>query len=155
MLQDVIGHTIPVKPKNIFQPQKNLGHFKSPAGKYQIQTTKIINKAQSILQAISQSPVSRESARTLYHTVYRPAVEYVLGQSFLNSAQLKTIEKLSLPWIFNKCGFEKTTSRAVLFGPANLGGGGFVPLAAKAGVEYITQFLKFWRTPKTQCGKLF
>ena len=113
MLQDMTGHTIPVKPKNIFQPQKKLGHFKSPAGTNQTQTAQLISKAQHISQAIAQSPVSRDSARLLYHTVYRPAVEYVLGQSFLNQAQLTTIEKLSFPWIFNKCGFAKTTSRAI------------------------------------------
>ena len=48
MLQDITGHIIPVKPKNIFQPQKNLGQFKSAAGTNQTQTAQLISKAQHI-----------------------------------------------------------------------------------------------------------
>ena len=122
------GNVIPVRPKNIYQPRRNLGHFKSPAGKFNTQAKVILQKAQSISKAISQSPVSQEAAFVLYHTVYRPAVEYVLGQSFMTTSQLYTIEKLSLPLIINKCGFAKTTHRALVFGPPDIAGGGFIPL---------------------------
>ena len=148
------GDTIPVKSKNIFQARRNLGHYKSPAGTQKTQFQTVLTKAQRLSQAISQCPISRESAYALYHSVYQPAVEYVLGQSFLNPAKLQTIQKKSLPWIFNKCGFAKITSRALLFGPSDIGGGGFIPLQAKAGAEYVTQFIKFWRSPHTQCGQV-
>ena len=153
-LHDSTGNSIPVTAKNIFQPRKNLGHIKGPAGTYKTQADAILAKAQSISQAIAQCPVSREAAYVLYQSVYRPAVEYTLGQSFLNAAQLGTIAKKSLPWIFNKCGYARSTSRALLYGPSDLAGGGFVPLNAKAGSDYVTHFLKFWRSPHTQCGKL-
>ena len=32
-LTDPNGNVIPVSPKNIYQPRRNLGHFKNPAGK--------------------------------------------------------------------------------------------------------------------------
>ena len=119
LLKHPTGATIPVQPKNTFQPKCNLGHYKSPAG---IQTTQtkakaVLAKVKGISQAISQSPISQDSAYALYHPVYRPAVEYVLGQSFVNSSQVQTIQKVSFPWIFNKCDFAKNTSRALLFGP--------------------------------------
>jgi hypothetical protein len=51
-----------------------------------------------------------------------------------------------MPRLYEKCGFNRNTSRAVLAAPIELGGGGFSPLYVTAGTGYVTHFLKNWRT---------
>ena len=46
------------------------------------------------------------------------------------------------------------TARAILQGPADLGGGGFRPLQTTAGSGYVTHFLKFFRSPHEDVSKL-
>jgi hypothetical protein len=45
-------------------------------------------------------------------------------------------------------------SRAVLGGPANLTGGGIIPLVATTGVGEVLHFIKNWRTPNKDIGKV-
>ncbi|OEU21556.1 hypothetical protein FRACYDRAFT_235180 [Fragilariopsis cylindrus CCMP1102] len=89
----------------------------------------------------------------LYESVWKPAIEYVIPQSFLSDKQLISIEKASMPQIYAKCGFNRNTARAVLAGPIELGGGGFTPLKVTAGAGYVTHFLKNWRTITEDIGK--
>ena len=148
------GLAIPITEKNIFTPRKNLGHYKSPAGTTHTQTNKILARATELSNTISACCVTRAEAKTLYQAVYRPAIEYAIPQSFMSEKQLKLIERKTLPKIFAKCGFNRNTARSILFGPQEIGGGGFVPLYAVAGTGYIKHFLKHWRTPKEQAGKI-
>ena len=62
-LDDAHGAPIPVTPKNIiFQPRKNLGHFKAPAGTSVTQYDEIMKKAKSISNAIVRTGVTRDKA---------------------------------------------------------------------------------------------
>jgi hypothetical protein len=85
---------------------------------------------------------TRSEIRMLYESVWKPAVEYVIPQSFLSEKQLSKIERASMPKLIAKCGFNRNTSRAVLTGPIELGGGGFTPLKVTAGTGYVNRFLK-------------
>jgi hypothetical protein len=58
-----------------------------------------------------------------------------------------------MPKLYACCGFNRNTSRAVLAGPIELGGGGFTPLKVVAGTGYVTHFLENWRTPNEDIGK--
>jgi hypothetical protein len=60
-----------------------------------------------------------------------------------------------MPKLYAKCGTNRNTSRAVLAAPFELGGGGSTPLYVTAGTTgYVTHFLKNWRTPTEDIGKL-
>ena len=85
-------------------------------------------------------------------TVYRPAVEFTLAQSFLSDSQLQQIEQKTLLRIYAKCGYNRNTAKVILQGPRELGGAGFTPLRAAAGA--VVHFLRYWRTPKEETGKL-
>ena len=126
----------------------------SPAGNYKIQAAKILEKATEISQAVTKCRITRPEAQMLYQSVYRPAVEYTLSQTFLTSTQYQKIQQKTMPRIFAKCGFNRNTSRKVLFGPQHLGGGGFIPLQAVAGAGYVQHFLKQWRSPAEEIGKV-
>ena len=82
-------------------------------------------------------------------------MECTLPQSFLSQKkQLSNIEKKTLLQLHVHCGFNRNISRAVLQGPRELGGGGFTPLNTVAGSSYIAHFLKFFRSPQEDAGKL-
>jgi len=64
-----------------------------------------MKKARSISNAITRTGVTRDKARMLYESVYRPAVEYTIPQSFLTKKQLENIEKKNLPKLYAKCSY--------------------------------------------------
>ena len=82
---------IPIQEKDIHTSRKNLGHFKSPSRNYAPQLHNLCTKATELSKAITSCPVSRDEAKQLYETVFRPAIEYPLGQSFLTPKQLHSI----------------------------------------------------------------
>jgi hypothetical protein len=153
-ITDGQGRSVPITHKNVFTPRLNLGHLKCPSRGTKLQAEVLLTKATKISTDITLTNCSREEARTLYESCFRPAIEYVLPQSFITSKQLSTITKKSMPAIFAKCGYNRNTSRNVLFGPLNLGGAGFMPLATTASTGHVLHFLKFWRSPTTDAGKL-
>ena len=140
---------------NTYTPRKNLGHFKSPAGSYNAQYEAILKKAKGVFDGIISSGATRSEAWLFYDSVYRLEVEYALPQSFFRQKQLSNIEKKTLPWLYARCGFKRNTSRAIVQGPAELGGCGFTPLPTVARFGYIAHFLKFFCSPQEDVGKLF
>jgi hypothetical protein len=153
LLTNEHGDDVAIKSKNIYQTRINLGHAKSPAGDRSTECSRTENKAIAIADAIVKCGCTRSEARMLYQAVWKPAVEYVIPQSFLSEKQLRKIEKASMPKMYACCGFNRNTSRAVLAAPIELGGGGFTPLKVVAGTGYVTHFLKNWRTPEEDIGK--
>ena len=69
------GDTIPIDPKIVYTPRKNLGHNKAPGGNYLSQKEEILAKAATVMDGIIMSGASRKEAGRLYETVYRPTVE--------------------------------------------------------------------------------
>ena len=143
-----------IKNKNIYTPRKKLGHHKSPAGHFQTQTKEAMKKAKTISEANFRTKATQDQARMMYETVYRPAVEFTLTQSFLSESQLQQIEQKTLPRIYAKCGYNRYTAKVTLQGPRKLGGTGFTPLRVAAGAGSVVHFLRHWRTPKEETGKL-
>jgi hypothetical protein len=52
-----------------------------------------------------------------------------------------------------KCGYNRNTKRAIIYGPAHLGGANFRSLYSVQGVGQLLSFIKYWRSP-CQAGKL-
>jgi hypothetical protein len=146
------GDLIPIQSKNVHQTRINLGHAKATGDTCTTEFGRTLKKADNIGDAIGQCGGTR-AEKMLYRSVWKPAVEYTLPQSFLSKQQLKKIKQSFMPKLYAKCGFNRNTSRAVLAAPIELGGGGFTPLYVTAGTGYVTHFLKNWRTPTEDIGK--
>ena len=154
ILTDAAGGDVTIGGKNIYQTRTNLGHDKSPGSNGITHYKRVLKKGLGIAEAIVKCGGTRDESRMYYDTVWRPAVEYTLSQSFLSDKQLKAIEKACLPKIISKCGYNRMTSRAILGGPANLTGGGIIPLVAATGAGEVLHFVKNWRTPQEDIGKV-
>ena len=96
---------------------KTLGHYKATAETNRTRHEKILVKAEDLVNALTRSSASRTDAMRFYTTIYRPAVEYTLTQSFLTGKQLHRIEKASMPAIYSKCRYNRKTARSALQGP--------------------------------------
>jgi hypothetical protein len=153
-LKDAEGGDVNIVGKSIYQPRLNLGHLKAPARTGIKHFNKVLTNATGIADAVVKCGGTRDESRMYYDTVWRPAVEYTLSQSFLSEKQLKKIESSCLPKIISKCGYNRNTSRAVLGGPANLTGGGIIPLVATTGAGEVLHFIKNWRTPNEDIGRV-
>jgi hypothetical protein len=127
---------------------------KAPASNGIKHFKKVLMNATGIADAVVKCGGTRDESRMYYDTVWRPAVEYTLSQSFLSETQLKKIESSCLPKIISKCGYNRNTSREVLGGPANLTGGGIIPLVATTGAGEVLHFIKNWRTSNADIGKV-
>ena len=64
------------------------------------------------------------------------------------------IDKASLGRLIATSGYNQNMDRRVAQAPIELGGAGFVPLKAYAYYGYIMYFIKHWRTPEEEIGKI-
>ena len=90
---------------------------------------------------MSKCNCTRTENRMMYNTVYKPSVEFTLGQSFLSKKQLNSIERKTLPKIKAMCGFNQNTSKAIMEAPIELSGGGFTPLHVTASASSVMHFV--------------
>ena len=137
---------IPIPSKRSYEPHKTLGHYKAPTSRQQDELQSLQQKADRVALLISASPLTRSGAYLAYHTVYNPSVRYTLPQSFFDAKVLDRAQAPSLQRIIAKCGYNRKTARALLFGPTRYGGGGFLPWYLLQGEGQIVHFLKHWRT---------
>ena len=84
------GQGITIEPKNIYQPWKYLGHFKSPSEMFKMQTDENLKKAMEINVAITKCGATFNEAQIFRNLVWHPALEYTLAQLFLSDTQLQT-----------------------------------------------------------------
>jgi hypothetical protein len=116
-----LGYTIPIPFKNVYTTHKTLGQYQAPAGTSKTQLLKTQANQTTLSQYLASSPDTRSQASVFYHTIYLPSI-YVLPQSFFTSQELDTAEKKSTPAIFAKEGFNRNTSRHLMYGPSDYAG---------------------------------
>jgi hypothetical protein len=83
-LTDAEGGDINIVGKSIYQPRLNLGHLKAPARNGIKHFNKVLTNATGIADTVVKCGGTREESRMYFDTVWRPAVEYTLSQSFLS-----------------------------------------------------------------------
>ena len=154
ILTNDIGEDVPIKAKSIYQPKLNSGYYKSPDGNQTTQTIKLKQKASTLTDNIIAYNVSRNKAHTLFQTVWKPSIEYAIGQSFLSEKQLASVEKASLLKLYSACRFNRNTKREILQAPTELSGGGSTPLHVTASAVYVHHFIRNWRTQTKDLGKV-
>jgi hypothetical protein len=138
------GPTIKIPFKNVYTTHKTLGHYQAPAGTSRTQLLKIQATQSDLSQYLASSPATRTQASIFYHTIYLPSI-YVLPQSFFTPQELDTTEKKSMPVIFAKEGYNRNTTRDLLYGPTDYAGGSHISWNWMQGEGQIMNFLKYWR----------
>jgi hypothetical protein len=75
-----------------------------------------------------RSSLTPNEARIYYEAVFLPSINYVLPQCFFSPSDLRTIGSKAQQAFVIKCGFSRTMSLDVRYGPKELGGAGFLTL---------------------------
>ena len=137
------------------QAHKILGHWKSPADpKQSTQMKSLVAKANQTALLISASPLTREGALIAYRCKYIPSLKYVLPQCWFEHSRLQAGERYSMAKIIAKCGYGRTTPKALLYAPKEYAGAGFVHWYTLQSEGQIQQFIKHWRTTTTVSAML-
>jgi hypothetical protein len=147
------GAPIPIQSKSVLNPHKTLGHYRAPAGLAKTQLKELRNKSKTMARQVSSSPLDRRESRTFYDVIYLKSMGFVLPNCYFTEKELNSVQSPAICAFIPKCGFNRNTKRAIIFGPKKLAGAGFGSLFHLQGEGQILQFLKYWRTD-SQTSKL-
>ena len=136
------SETVPFRSP--YNAHKTLGYWKSPSGTQTTQFKILKTKCDNHARIVSTSALTRRDAWTYYFSMYLTSPGYPLQLSHFSPAQLHKLETKSLPAIISKCGFNRNTSRRVIYGPVRLNGGGFRPFTTEQGLGQTLYILKQW-----------
>ena len=137
-----------------YAAHKTLGCYKEPAGIQVKQFEQLKEKSDSITEFLWKMPLQRSEAWTYYTACYLPSVCYPLTASHLSPTQLTKIQVKAMSIIIPRCGYNRNTHRAIIYGPHRIGGAGFRHLKVEQGVLHVAYFLRHLRK-KSQIGQLF
>ena len=132
---------------------KYLGCQKCPANQKQ-QHAALQAKCDDYARIINCSRLSRRGTQVFYQAIYRLSVNYPLPVCYFSFKELDKIQRKVHQAMVSGSGFNKFTSRAVLFGPAYLGGASFFHLYDEQGYGQVSHFIKAWRSPNTHSGQI-
>ena len=138
------NEVLTVPSSSVYKGYKTLGCYKSPSGAQMTQYEKLEQKCLRHARIVSTSALSRAETWTYYYSKYLPSVNYPLPVCHFPIKKLIQLEKKVLPAIFSGCGFNRNTSRNILFGPTWLNGAGYRPLSTEQGVGQLQFFVKHW-----------
>ena len=136
-----------------YKAHKTLGHYKEPAGSQQEQFRQLKKLSDESTAFLFKCPLTRHEAWTYYFACYLPSIGYTLPCSSLTRNKLEQVQKKAFPIIVARCGFNRNTHRAILYGPVELGGANFRHLYVQQGLGQVSEFIRNWRL-KSTAGKL-
>ena len=121
-LENEKGEDIEIRTKKIDKARKNLGHWKEPQViKLPKQYKQSLETAVDTSENIFTAPLTRKEAATIFQGVWRPKVEYPLGQTYLTDKHVNKIESASLPKVIAKCGYNRNMPIEIRGGLEELG----------------------------------
>ncbi|KAI2510607.1 hypothetical protein MHU86_3718 [Fragilaria crotonensis] len=136
-----------------YTAHKTLGHYKDPAGTQREQYRQLKRKSDSITAFLWATPLNRSETWTYYFAYYLPAVCYPLASSSLTPQCLDRVQRKAMSIIVPRCGFNRHTKRAIIYGPLALGGASFRSLVVQQGISQAMMFIRQWRN-NSIAGKL-
>ena len=152
-LKDKEGREFDIERWKTSQATKYLGAHKAPADQRQ-QAMATKRKCDDFCRVINCSHLTRTETQCFYWAIYRLSMNYVLPTTYFTKAELHRIQARAHRTIVGRSGYCRTTAGAVLYGPRQYGGAGFFHLYDDQGYGQIKLFMKLWRSPTTQAGKL-
>jgi len=126
---------------------KLLGCYKCPTGKLETQAKILLQKCNDFAKVVNSSSLSRHDSLIFYRHIYIPSVSYPLSSTAFTEKQMDAIQRRANRSLSQSCGYAKTTPFAIIHGPSEYGGSGFVNLMDTQTFLQIQQFVKHWRTP--------
>ena len=112
----------PLKQLSAHTAHKTLGTYKSPAGNenaaFQVITSKNVIHA----KILARSPFNKIDAWTYYHAIYLPSISYPFPSSSFSTEQCRTLQVQIKKSLLLKCGYNRSTPNAVIYGHSDFAG---------------------------------
>ena len=124
---------------------KTLGHYKEPSGNQKEQSRQLQKKSDDVVAFLWKCHLTRSESWIFYYTCYVPSLSYPLTASHFTELQLTKIQRKAMSIIIARCGFNRHTHRAIIYGPSEYGGAGFKRLYDQQGIGQIKAVLRHWR----------
>lgn len=152
-LQNKQGDTVNIKHVPTTEAVKYLGCHTCPANNH-TQMEELLKKANKFAKQVNCSRLTRRETQCMYWAIYKTSVGYALPMCHFTKEELDKIQAKAHVAMLTKSGYNRFTPTAVVYGPHYLGGAGFYHLYDDQGYGQVRAFLKFWRSPGTETGKL-
>ena len=86
--------------------------------------------------------------------IYRLSANYVLPTTYFTKSQLHVIRAQAHSAMVSRSGYCRMTANDIIYGPKQYEGAGFFHLYDDQGYGQVKTFMKLWRSPSSQAGKL-
>jgi hypothetical protein len=137
-----------IQHKSSYDHHKTLGVYKSPSGKHSKQLQILKKKSDEHGNTVKTSPFTWHEAWTFYYSIWLTSVGYPLPSCSFTFAQLDGVQRRAIRAILSRCGYNRHTHRAIIFGPLSLGGANFCHLWVEQGNAQVMTFLQTLATPQ-------
>ena len=149
------GVTIAIQEKGKDQPteinhidcntaHRTLGVYKTITGNQSEQKKQTSEKSETISRAVGAANFTRKQTKTAWNTMYIPGVTYPSVATYLERELVK-IENKAIMVFLPKMRYNRTTARAVVYGPEDHGGIGIKSLYAEQSIAQITAMIQHTR----------
>jgi hypothetical protein len=152
-IRDQAGILLPIEQWKNSSAAKYLGTFICIANNDK-QHKVLMEKCNTFARLINCSTLDRTESQTFYWAIYRLSSNYPLPTAHFTFKELDKVQAKSHVAMVTHMGYNRTTSKAVLYGPTSLGGAGLFHLYDDQGYGQIKTLLKHWRTPDSQIGRM-
>ena len=150
-IQDSQAQVLPIQQWPNSMATKYLGVHKSFANQSK-QASILIAKCNHYAKVIQSSHLTRGETQVFYWSNYRLIA--VLPSTYFTKDELTRIQSTSHSAMVARMGYCRTTPREIIYGSKSLGGASLFHLYDDQGYGQLKTFLKFWRSPTTQPGRL-
>ena len=141
------GKDQPTKIKHLDcdEAHRTLGVYKTITGNQMEQKKQTSQKGETITRAVGAATFTRKQTKTAWNAIYIPGVTYLSVATYLQEKELVQIESKAIMVFLPKMGYNRTTARAVVYGPAEQGGIGIKSLYAEQSIAQITALMQHTR----------
>jgi ribonuclease HI len=126
---------------------RSLGIRMAPSGTFETEYLHRFSQAKAMAHNMISAKFSHAAADLAFRSIITPAIEYPLGMVHFTSKQCHQIQSQILRATLPKMGYSRTLPRAIVFGPAELGGIGLHEHYIEQCIQHITTMMGHIRQP--------
>ena len=112
----------PLKQLSVHTSHQMLGVYKNPYGNTIAAFCVLKEKNTTHTKTASRSPLTPTDACTYYRAIYLPSIVYPFPSHSLHRNQCQHLQKQVKQAILPKCGYNRNTPNAIVYGPLEYGG---------------------------------
>ena len=120
---------------------KTLGVQKSPKCTDSELYAALDKKNKAHIRTMANSPFTRTDSWAYYHSIYLPSMTYPFPSSTLSDSNCQSLQRPFKQVFLPRCGFNRNTPNAVVYGPTEYGGLALRDLSVEKSISQIYLFL--------------